>query len=77
MRKTPERLTSASISGARCNPRELGRLVVGRVGQAKPGGLLRRAVPVAVGRCERWTSPGCLEIDRVTRGGEVAVGEWI
>jgi hypothetical protein len=59
------------------NLRELRRVVVGRrMSQTKPGGLLRREVPVVVGRWRELDTPGYLEIDLVSHSGEVAAGEW-
>jgi hypothetical protein len=45
--------------------------------QTKPGGLLRRQVPVVVGQWRELDVPGYLEIDLVSHSGEVAAGEWI
>ncbi len=57
---------------------EVRRVLVGRrMSQTKPGGLLRREIPVVVGRWRDLDTPGYLEIDLVSHSGEVAGGEWI
>jgi hypothetical protein len=52
-------------------------LVTRRLSQTKPGTLLRREVPVIVGRWRELDVPGYLEIDLVSHSGEVAAGDWI
>jgi hypothetical protein len=60
------------------NLRDLRRAVVGqRMAQTKPGGLLRREVPVVVGLWRDLDTPGYLEIDLISHSGEVAAGEWV
>ena len=77
-RETRELLAAASISTVERNLREFRRVVVGRrMSQTKPGGLLRREVPVVVGKWRELDVPGYLEIDLVSHSGEVAAGEWI
>ena len=76
--ETIERLASASVATVERNPRELRRVLVGRrMSQTKPGGLLRREIPVVVGRWRSLDTPGYLEIDLVSHSGEAAAGEWI
>ena len=77
-RETRELLATASVSTVERNLREFRRVVVGRrMSQTKPGGLLRREVPVVVGKWRELDVPGYLEIDLVSHSGEVAAGEWI
>ncbi len=77
-RETRELLTTASIATVERNLHELRRVVVGRrMSQTKPGGLLRREVPVVVGKWRELDVPGYLEIDLVSHSGEVAASEWI
>ena len=77
-RETRELLATASVSTVERNLREFRRVVVGRrMSQTKPGGLLRREVPVVVGKWRELDIPGYLEIDLVSHSGEVAAGEWI
>ncbi len=50
-RETRDLLATASVSTVERNLREFRRVVVGRrMSQTKPGGLLRREVPVVVGK---------------------------
>lgn len=74
-----ELLGSASVATVERNLRELRHILVGwRMSQTKPGGLLRREVPVVVGRWRERNTPGYLEIDLVAHNsGEVAAGERI
>ncbi|MHB1526840.1 MAG: hypothetical protein ACYCZN_11280 [Candidatus Dormibacteria bacterium] len=76
--ETIEPLASASGATVERNLHELRRVLVGRrMSQTKPGGLLRREIPVVVGRWRDLDTPGYLEIDLVSHSGEVAAGEWI
>lgn len=52
-------------------------LVSRRMSQTKPGGLLRRQIPVLVGRWKALDQPGYLEIDLVSHSGEVAIGTFL
>jgi transposase InsO family protein len=47
-----------------------------RLSQTKPGTLLRRQIPVIVGRWKEVDRPGFVEIDLVSHSGEVAVGRF-
>ena len=76
--ETIELLASASVAIVERNLHELRRVLVGRrMTQTEPGGLLRREVPVVVGKWRELDVPGYLEIDLVSHIGEVAAGEWI
>ena len=76
--ETIELLASASVGTVERNLHELRRVLVGRrMSQSKPGGLLRREIPLVVGRWRDMDTPGYLEIELVSHGGEVAAGEWI
>ena len=76
--ETIELLASASVATVERNLHELRRVLVGRrMSQTKPGGLLRREIPVVVGRWRDLDTPGYLEVDLVSHSGEVAAGEWI
>ena len=73
-----ELLASASLATVERNLHELRLVLVGgRMSQTKPGGLLRREIPVVVGGWRHLDTPGHLEIDLVSHSGEVATGEWI
>lgn len=52
-------------------------LVRRRLSQTKPGSLLRRQIPVVVGKWKELDEPGYLEIDLVSHSGEVAIGDFI
>jgi hypothetical protein len=71
-------LESASVSTVERTLASLRRgLVARRLSQTKPGGLLRRQIPVLVGRWKALDRPGYLEIDLVSHSGEVAVGTFL
>lgn len=71
-------LSMVSVATVERNLDQLRRDVVGRrMSQTKPGTLLRRQIPVIVGRWRDLDTPGYLEIDLVSHSGEVAVGEWV
>ena len=75
---TRELLLTASLATVERNLRELRRgLLARKMSQTKPGTLLRREVPVVVGRWRELDRPGYLEIDLVSHSGEIAAGEWI
>lgn len=75
---TKKLLATASLATVERNLHDLRRgLVSRRMSQTKPGTLLRREVPVIVGRWRELDKPGYLEIDLVSHSGEVAAGEWI
>ncbi|HVB54351.1 MAG TPA: ISNCY family transposase [Candidatus Acidoferrales bacterium] len=76
--ETGSLLVGASLSTVERTLHDLRRgLVSRRMSQTKPGGLLRRQVPVVVGQWRELDTPGYLEIDLVSHSGEVAAGEWI
>jgi len=71
-------LLEASVATVERNLRDLRRgLVSRRLSQTKPGGLLRRQIPVIVGEWKEKDQPGYLEIDLVSHSGEFAVGEFM
>lgn len=71
-------LESASVATVERNLVQLRRGLVGRkMSQTKPGSLLRKQIPVVVGKWKELDQPGYLEIDLVSHSGEFAVGEWI
>ncbi|MGH7697862.1 MAG: transposase [Candidatus Dormibacteria bacterium] len=73
-----ELISAASISTVERTLHDLRRgLVARRMAQTKPGGLLRRQIPVVVGQWQELDTPGYLEIDLVSHSGELAVGDWI
>ncbi len=47
-----------------------------RMGQTKPGGLLRREAPVVVGKWRKLDVLGCLENDLGCQSWDVTAGEW-
>ena len=73
--ETGSLLVGASLSTVERTLHDLRRgLVSRRMSQTKPGGLLRRQVPVVVGQWRELDTPGYLEIDLVSHSGEVAAG---
>jgi hypothetical protein len=75
---TESLLESASVATIERNLAQLRRGLVGRkMSQTKPGSLLRKQIPVVVGKWKELDQPGYLEIDLVSHSGEFAVGEWI
>ncbi len=75
---TRDLLLSASLSTVERNLVPLRRgLIARKLSQTRPGALLRRQVPVIVGRWRELDRPGYLEIDLVSHSGEVAAGDWI
>jgi hypothetical protein len=71
-------LGSASVATIERNLTQLRRgLVARKMSQTKPGSLLRKQIPVVVGKWKELDQPGYLEIDLVSHSGEFAVGEWI
>lgn len=48
-----------------------------RMTQTKPGTLLRRNIPVIVGRWKELDEPGYVEIDLVSHSGEYAAGSFL
>jgi len=75
---TERLLVTASTSTVERNLVPLRRgLVARRMSQTKPGALLRRQIPVVVGKWKELDEPGYLEIDLVSHSGEVAAGDWI
>ena len=75
---TKELLLSASLSTVERNLVPMRRgLITRKLSQTKPGALLRRQVPVIVGRWRELDRPGYLEIDLVSHSGEVAAGDWV
>lgn len=52
---------------------EVGRRMI----QTKPGTLLRRGIPVVVGKWKELDEPGWVEIDLVSHSGEYAVGRFL
>jgi hypothetical protein len=76
--QTRELLAAVSVSTVERTVASLRRGLVGRrMSQTKPGGLLRRQIPVLVGRWKELDQPGYLEIDLVSHSGEVAVGTFL
>jgi hypothetical protein len=76
--QTCQLLGEVSISTVERTLASLRRGLVGRrMSQTKPGGLLRRQIPVLVGRWKERDQPGYLEIDLVSHSGEVAVGTFL
>lgn len=76
--ETRDLLLRASVATVERNLVELRRgLVARKLSQTKPGSLLRRQIPVVVGRWKALDQPGYLEIDLVSHSGESAVGRWI
>lgn len=75
---TRELLCSASLSTVERNLVPMRRgLITRKLSQTRPGALLRRQVPVIVGRWRELDRPGYLEIDLVSHSGEVAAGDWL
>ena len=75
---TCQLLCKASTSTIERNLKVLRRgLETKRMSQTKPGTLLRKQIPVVVGRWRELDSPGYTEVDLVSHSGENAVGEWI
>ncbi len=75
---TRDLLLSASVATVERNLVDLRRgLVARKLSQTKPGSLLRRQIPVVVGRWKELDQPGYLEIDLVSHSGESAAGKWI
>lgn len=71
-------LTEAGISTVDRTMRELHRVAVDRlISYTKPGGLFRWQVPGVMGKWREPDTLGYLEIDLVSRGGDMAAGEWI
>ena len=76
--ETEALLTSVSVATVERNLVQLRRGLVGRkMSQTKPGSLLRKQIPVVVGKWKELDKPGYLEIDLVSHSGEFAAGEWI
>ncbi len=76
--ETIELLASASVATVERKLHEFRRVLVGRrMSQTKPGGLLRREIPVVVGRWRDLDTPGYLETHLFSYSGEVAAGDWI
>ena len=74
---TRELLLAASVSTVERRLRDLRRARVRqRLSQTKPGTLLRRQIPVIVGRWKEQDRPGFVEIDLVSHSGEEAVGRF-
>lgn len=75
---TKQLLSTASVATVERHLAQLRRRLVGRrLSQTKPGTLLRREVPVIVGKWKELDQPGYLELDLVSHSGETASGEWI
>jgi len=75
---TESLLGSASVATIERNLAQLRRgLVARKMSQTKPGSLLRKQIPVVVGKWKELDQPGYLEVDLVSHSGEFAVGEWI
>lgn len=71
-------LSTASLNTVERVLYELRRKEVGRrMSQTKPGTLLRRQIPVIVGKWKELDEPGYVEIDLVSHSGEVAVGTFL
>lgn len=76
--ETEALLTSASVATVERNLAQLRRgLVARKMSQTKPGSLLRKQIPVVVGKWKELDKPGYLEVDLVSHSGEFAVGEWV
>jgi len=76
--ETAALLEDVSIATVERNLRPLRRgLITRRMSQTKPGTLLRKEVPVVVGKWRDLDQPGYLEVDGVSHSGEIAAGEWI
>jgi hypothetical protein len=75
---TRDLLGAASVSTVERTLAVLRRgLVARRMAQTKPGGLLRRQIPVLVGHWKELDEPGFVEIDLVSHSGEVASGVFL
>ena len=75
--ETAALLEDVSIATVERNLRPLRRgLITRRMSQTKPGTLLRKEVPVVVGKWRDLDQPGYLEVDGVSHS-ELAAGEWI
>lgn len=74
---TRDQLGAASVSTVERRLRELRRTQVRhRLSQTKPGTLLRRQIPVIVGRWKDEDRPGFVEVDLVSHSGDTAVGRF-
>jgi len=75
---TENLLRSASLATIERNLVPLRRGVIARkMSQTRPGSLLRKQIPVVVGKWKQLDQPGYLEVDLVSHSGEFAAGEWI
>ena len=73
-----DQLLKSSVATVERNLIPLRRgLVARRMSQTKPGTLLRKQIPVVVGKWKELDQPGYVEIDLVSHSGEHATGEWI
>ncbi len=76
--ETEALLNAASLATIERNLAQLRRgLVARRMSQTKPGSLLRKQIPVIVGRWKELDQAGYLEVDLVSHSGDLAAGEWI
>jgi hypothetical protein len=73
-----QQLANVSVATVERNLVPLRRgLVARKMSQTKPGTLLRRQIPVVVGKWRELDRPGYLEVDLVSHSGEEAIGEWV
>jgi hypothetical protein len=76
--QTRELIHAASLSTVERVLHDLRRKEVGRrMSQTKPGTLLRRQIPVIVGKWKEQDEPGYIEIDLVSHSGEHPVGKFL